>query len=464
MMRKFYLGLTALVFLFLINLVVPLQNVSAQPPTKKQLAQAKKLSDEGDKLFRQKKYREAIDRYQKATAIVPRIAVLHFNIGSAYYNLAENDLAAASLTTALEQGYAPLEVYKIRWYIYYLTKNYDGAIADLEAALKLQPNDVNFLLAAGDIYREKNMDREAVNVYEKAAQLNPNNADLHYFMALSYARMGDFVNQGVAGLKAIQKNTRYLGESWYLVGNSFQRERKFNESAEAYERAVSAKPQLVDAFNSLSQVYQILNRYSDAVDAAKRGLANHPNEGSLYTNLAWYYSLMDRHMDAIAAGKKAVALSPNQAMGYTNLCRAYNDIKEYRMAVETCAGALKINPGDGETNYYIARAYDFLKQEKTATPHYEKAVRGLVEFTKNNPDYADGFYLLGNAYLAVEKYNEAITAFKQCLQLSPKFVKAIYNLGYAYFVKGDKASARVQYNELNKIDPVLAGKLLEVIK
>jgi len=464
-MRKFYLGLATLGLLFSISLVVPVQNVTAQvPPTKKQLQQAKKLSDEGDKFFRQKNYKLAIDRYQKASAIVPRIAVLHFNIGSAYYYLGENDLSAASLTKALELNYTPLEVYKVRWYVYYLSKNFDGAIADLESALKLQPNDVNFLLAAGDIYREKNMDKEAVAAYEKASQFNPNNSDLFYFMAFSYARMGDFVNQGVAALKAIQKNTRYLGESWYLVGNSFQRERKFVESAEAYEKAVSANPKLVDAFNNLSQVYQILNRYDDAISTAKRGLENNPDDGNLYTNLSWFYSLTDRHMDAIAAGKKAIALLPNQSMGYTNLCRAYNDIKEYNLAIQTCNGALKINPTDGETNYYIARAYDFLKQEKTATPYYTKAVKGLVDFTKDNPDYADGFYLLGNSYLAVQDLNNAITAFKQCLQLSPKFVKAIYNLSYAYFVKGDKPSARLQYNELNKIDPALASKLLELIK
>jgi len=47
--------------------------------------------------------------------------------------------------------------------------------------------------------------------------------------------MGDFVNQGVNGLKAIQKGSRYLGEAWYLVGNSFQRERKFVEAADAYD-------------------------------------------------------------------------------------------------------------------------------------------------------------------------------------------------------------------------------------
>ncbi len=464
MMRKVYLGLATLVFLFSISLVVPIQNVSAQQPTKKQLAQAKKFSDEGDKFFRQKNYRFAIDRYKKASAIVPRIPVLHFNIGSAHYYLGENEPAAASLTTAFELGYSPIEVYKVRWYVYYLTKNFDGAIEDLEAALKLQPNEVTFLLAAGDVYREKNMDREAVTAYEKAAPFAPNNADLHYFIAFCYARLGEFVPQGVAALKAIQKNTRYLGESWYLVGNSFQRERKYEEAAEAYEKTVSAKPEIVDAFNSLSQVYQILNRYDDAILTAKRGLETHPNDGNLYTNLSWFYSLTDRHMDAIAAAKKAVSFLPNQSMGYTNLCRAYNDVKAYEQAIQACNGALKINPDDGETNYYIARAYDFLKQEKTATPYYTKAVKGLIDFTKNNPDYADGFYLLGNAYLAVEQKNNAISAYKQCLQLSPKFVKAIYNLGYTYFINGDKASARIQYNELNKIDPALAGKLLEVIK
>ncbi len=300
-------------------------------------------------------------------------------------------------------------------------------------------------------------------MYEKAAPFVQNSADLYYAIAFTYAKLGEPTPQGIAALNAVQKGTRFLGESWFLVGDSFQRSRKFNEAADAYEKAISAKPDLINSFINLSQVYQILNRMPDAIATAKKGIQFHPNDGTLYTNLSWFNSLIDSHVEAVTAGKKAIALLPDQSMGYTNLCRAYNDLKRYDLAVDSCTTALNLSPNDGETNFYMARAMSFQNKKDVAATHYKKAVKGLIEFTKNNPDYADGFYLLGNSYYETDQMPEAISAFKKCLAISPGFTKAIFNLGVAYFVKGDKPSARAQYNELAKFDAKRAEDLLKII-
>jgi tetratricopeptide (TPR) repeat protein len=133
------------------------------------------------------------------------------------------------------------------------------------------------------------------------------------------------------------------------------------------------------------------------------------------------------------------------------------------LAVQACTSALRLNPNDGETNFYLARAYDLQKKPDIATPYYRRAVSGLVQFTNVNPLYSDGFYLLGNAYYAEGKRSEAIAAYKRCLELSPNFTKARYNLGFIYVLEGNKAAAREQYNELQKLDKALADKLLQAI-
>ncbi|HRH40109.1 MAG TPA: tetratricopeptide repeat protein [Pyrinomonadaceae bacterium] len=459
MTKKLFLGFLILICLISMNLVV-----SAQLPNKKQVDQARKLNQDGEKLYKQKKYRLAIEKFDQSIAIMAKNPMGKFGKGLCHYELKENDAALSALTGSLDDGFpAPLQIYQIRWSLFYEKKDFDNALHDLQAALQARPNDNLLLIAAGDIYRAKNMDREAISAYEKAAPTAPNGADLFYIIAVSYANLGEYVPQGVAALKAVQKQTRFLGESWYLIGDAFQRQRKFDDAAAAYERAISAKPDFVNSFINLSQIYQLLNRLPEAVAIAKKGTELHPNDGTLFTNLAWYYSLTDQNEEAVNAGKKAIQLLPKEAMGYTNLCRAYNDLKQYNSAIDACNSALKISPNDGETNFYMARALDFLKKPDAATPYYNKAVKGLIEYTKSLPDNADGYYLLGNAYYAVSKRPEAINAYKQCLLLSPNFTKAIYNLGYMYVLGGDKTSARTQYNELLKLDKDLADKLLQAI-
>lgn len=462
MTRKIYLGFTTIIFLFSICFVA---SVTAQAqPTRKQVEQARKLAGEGDKFFRQRNYRLAIDRYQKASLLVPNYPALYYFKGFAHYNLQEYDQALEALNKAYDQGYTQIEVYKVRWYLYYLKKDYDNALRDAEAVVKIDPNNTNLLIAMGDIYREKNMDKEAIDVYEKAALLMPNNGDLQYSIAYTYSKMGDTTQQGVAALKAVQNGTRYLGDAWNLVGISFQIAKKDTEAIDAYERAISSRPTIVQAYNNLAQIYQSLNRINDAIAILKKGAEVNPTDGSLYVNLTWFYILADRPIEAIGAGKKAVSLAPDQFMGFTNLCRAYNAVGEYETAIQICNSALKLYPNHGETNLYLARSYDGLKKTDIATSYYKKAVTGLVEYTQDNPNDADGFNLLGNAYVGTNQIQNAIAAYKRCLELSPKTTRAIYNLGYMYVVNGDKASARSLYNELVKLDPKLAARLLEDIQ
>lgn len=465
-MRKVYLRFNILILLFSIGFVLSVQSIQAQQPTKKQIDQSRKLANEGDKFFRQNNFKNAIDRYQKASNLVPNYNYPHLSYYKAYshYNLREYDQALEDFSKALAQGYTPYEVYKVRWQIYYLKKDYDNALKDAEEVVKQQPSDSSLLVALGDMYQEKGMEREAIQYYEKAAPLIPNSGDILYQIAYGYSKLGNPTQQSEFAQKAIQKNTRFLGESWFLVGLTNQSTRKFSDAAEAYEKAISAKPDLVGAYTNLSQVYQILNRYDEAISILRRGINLNPNDGNMYISLAWFYSLANRHIEAIGAGKKAIELAPNEYMGYTNLCRAYNDVKEYNTAIQHCNTALKINPDDGETNFYLGRAYDFLNRTDLANTYYKKAVPGLVEFTKNNPDYSDGFYLLGNAYVSTNQVQNAIAAYKKSLALNPNFAKAISNLGYMYVLNKDKTAAKEQYNILAKLDTNLAAKLLQDIQ
>lgn len=461
MVRRVLFGLTTLLMLMVFSAVLQVQQVNAQP--RQQRERAQRLATEGDGFYRQKNYRSAIDRYAQAIALAPKYPYAYYSKGYSHYNLGEYDQAVSDFSKALDLGYKAIDVYTMRWQANYWRKNYDAALSDAQAALRLQPSSSYFNLAVGDAYRGKNDFRSALSSYKKASDLDPNNADVHYFIALCHNQLGEYVNQGFAGLKAVEKGTRYKGESWEYVGQAFLYGKKYEDAAKAYEQALAAKPNMREVYATLSDIYRNLNRFDDAINTVQRSLKLYPTDGNSYVSLSWYYSLADRHRDAVVAGLQATKLLPDQYMGYTNLCRAYNDLKEYNQAVIACNKALQLNPGDGETNLYLARAYDFQNRAALATAAYKKAVDGLVAFTRNNPDYSDGFYLLGNAYYAVDQLPNAITAYKRCLELAPNFTKARYNLGYIYALNGNKPLAREQYNALRDLDADLASKLLAAI-
>ena len=442
-------------------------SLTAEVPAqkKKDIEKARKLAKQGDLLYNKKDYRNAITKYSEAIAVLPTFPAAYFWKGYAHYYLNEYDQSINDLNQAESQGFdKPLEIFRLRWFLNYQAKNYDAALKDALVASQLDPNNVTYNIALGDIYRMKESYREAATYYKKATEQDQNNSDIAYFLAVSYANLGETDNQGMAALEALKRKTKYVGESSFYVADALNKQKKFDEAAEFYQRTIDLKPDIYPSYNALADIYRSRNEFDKAIEVTRKGLKQFPKDAPLYTSLAWFYSLADRPQDAIIAARSATLLAPDQYMGFTNLCRAYNDAKEYQQAIATCNNALRIKPGDGETYYYMGRAYEFLKQTAKAEESYKKAIDGLIKFTSETPDYSDGFYLLGNAYFSIGDDDKAIAAYNKCLQLAPRFARARYALGLTYLIgKRDKPKAREQYNLLRDVDAALAEKLKQEI-
>lgn len=432
--------------------------------TKKERERAQRLIRQGDQAFNQRDYREAVAKYAEAIILVPNFAPVRFWKGYAHYYLKEYDQAIAEFDQALAKGFnKPLDVLRLRWFIYLEQKNYDAALADALEIVRLEPNNGANYFSVATVHQVRKQWAEALDFYKQGLKYKTDDGDVYYFIAECHANLGDFLNQGFAALDALKYKTKYVGESYYLIADAFYRARKYDEAIEYYERTINVKPEIYGSYNGLADIFRIKNRFNDAIRVTRDGLARFPNDANLYVGLSWYYSLANRHQEAIDAAKSAINLDARLPMGHTNLCRAYNDTAQYNLAIQSCNNALRLAPGDGESHLYLARAYEFLKQTERATENYNKAIAGLQKFTGENPEYSDGFFLLGNAYFAMERDREAVAAYTRCLELAPNFARARFSLGVTYNTMGRKDLAREQLEALRNLDPALAERLRVVI-
>ena len=451
-----------LLFLLFAAVLLPVDSFAQ---AKKDQRRAEQLIKAGDKAFKEKNYRLAVDSYSQAVVIVPNNPYAHFWKGYAHYYLKEYDLALPEFDLAAAKGYKPIDVAKVRWFIHKETKNYDAAAADVKQILLAEPNNAEFAVALAELDYSRGAFQEAADAYQSAILKAPNNGNLYYGLAMSKSKLGDMAGQASAAEEAVKKNTQFLAESYFLIAEARQSQKRNAEAIEAYERALKSKPDVYSAYRNLAELYRSENRITEAIEISKRGLRLFPNDGNIFTDITWLYSLAGRTDDAVEAGRAATRLLPQQALGFTNLCRAYNDANKPDLAVSACNTALRLKPNDGETNFYLGRANALLQKPAEADKYYKRAVVGLVEFTKNNPDYSDGYYLLGNAYAEDGQPAKALEAYKKCLELNPRFAKAQFNIGVILIGKKDKTGAMEQYNALLNTDKVLARKLkLEIDK
>lgn len=431
---------------------------------KSQLKQAAKLKSEGDASLRQKDYRAAIGKYAAAIAIVPSFSEAHFAKGGAHIQLNENEQAIAEMDAALAGGYKPLDVYRVRWRLYFDRKNYDAALQDARKGLEFEPKNFDYYRAIGEIELAKNSFQTALDTFQKIAQSNPNDADVHYFIAASFAGLKNTEKQIAAAEQAVSRNTKYAGESYFLIAEAHRTNKNYAAAGEFYRKAISAKPGVhIAAYQNLSDIYRRQNLFNEAVETTKKGLENFPDNADLQIDLGHYYSLADRNAEAIVAAEQAVKLLPENYAGYATLCRVYYETKQFQQARQVCETALKLNSNDGATSVYAGFTSLSLNRDDIAKDFFKKATVQLLEYTRANPDYFDGFYLLGNSFYYAEQPQRAIQAYLKTLELNPKFTRARFNLGLAYFVNKNLPAAREQYNALLKTNRDLADKLLAII-
>lgn len=457
-------------------------SATAAAQTKKQQKEAKTLAEQASKAFDQKNFRLAVDQYAQSLALVPNNPEAHYKKGVAHLNLKEDAQALTEFQQALSQGYnRPLDIYSVRWKIFRDQKNTDAALADLQQAATLDPQNPQLQLAAGDLALVRGENDKALDAYQKASLRIPNNPEPFLGIARAKYALGDAAGQLEAAENALKHGTQQYAEANFLMADALQKLNRPDDAIEAYKKVITADTGRFEVYKTMGALYRSQGRFDDAIDILRKGLtavnlrieeltkdpATPPDAvknmrvlaAAMYTDASWLYSFEDRPDDAVQAALAALRLQPDQAAAYTNLCRAYNDLKKPEMAVTACYNALKSDPSDGETLFYLGRAYDLAGRRPDANRAYKGAVSGLIGLTQKNPVSSDGFYLLGNAYFADNQPQKAIEAYQKSLELSPRFARARFNLGYILNSQKQKQAALEQYNSLLQLDPALAAKL-----
>ena len=242
-------------------------------------------------------------------------------------------------------------------YLYYCLRDYNGALAELEAARRSLPNDPRIFELSGYILRRRGQQEGGVRNLERAVELDPRNPFMLQQLAVSYQQLRRYPEEAAVLDRALTIVPNDVGTKTFRVGVDFLWKAETRPLHETIDSILAGGPSAI----------------SDAADA-------------------WFLCALAER-DPTAAERALVAAGDNP-------CWTDNTVN------------LSRNFGEG----LLAR---MMKDEGRAHAAFRKARLEQEKIVQVQPDYGPALCVLGLIDAALGRNEEALGEGRRAIELLP---------------------------------------------
>ena len=272
-------------------------------PAQDARTQSFRMQSEGMRLYREGKYKDAIEALQK---------VVNINLNSfmAFYYLG----------ICLNAD-----------------RRYGEALEPLKIALDLQPDYVQAHLALGDACLKQGDTGEARAEYLRALELQPGYAPAYDGLGRLFETMGQDGEAETQYRKALEINVAFA-DAYTHLGDLYLRKDRPEDAIQLFLKAIGMKPDFSSAFTRLGVAYAREKLYDDAIAAIRKSQTLTPLDPEPYVSLARIYIDLQSFARAEAEIQAALAQDhdhPGAHLVLSDLKRAQED---FPAAVEVLEG------------------------------------------------------------------------------------------------------------------------------
>jgi tetratricopeptide (TPR) repeat protein len=250
----------------------------------------------------------------------------------------------------------------------------DEAVADMEAAARLQPDDWSPHLNLARAYEQAGRKDEAEREIQRVLARRPPPlvlADYHTVRArdLYEARRDD---EAVAECRAALRE-RDLPLAHGYLGQALLRLGRYEEAALAFSRYLeTGGAPLNDIFRGRGQTRMKLGDYLGACEDYTRVVLAQP-DAEIYEHRGWAYFFADAWQPALRDFDQALHLDPERGDAYTGRGLARVMLGRYREAVRDADEALRRGPTTPEMMHNIACVFAQAAARNEADPAPDRA-------------------------------------------------------------------------------------------
>lgn len=255
----------------------------------------------------------------------------------------------------------------------YQRKDFAGARAAAEATLRQYPDHPVLLQLLGVIYGQSGETEKSVAMLTRALKLTPSHVQTRLNLAKALIDAGDPARAEAVSDPAAVPGTM-TAELWRLRGDALKAAGKLQEAIVAYESAVAAKPDYVDAWNNLGNTRRSAGDREGAIAALEEALLLRPDLPLAHLNFAKALNAAARTQDAVAILKAGLRLAPNDVPMLIDLGNDYSRLNRSNEALEYLDRAAVLKPGDADIHLAIGQAHAKLHHIEEASAAFRRTI------------------------------------------------------------------------------------------
>jgi tetratricopeptide (TPR) repeat protein len=235
----------------------------------------------------------------------------------------------------------------------------DRAIAEYDAALRIDPKSAEAYSSRGDAWRDNEDLDKAVADYTASLQLAAD-AAVYLNRGLIWHDRGEY-EKAIADFGAALPLDPKNAYVFFHRGNSWSDLGEHDKAIGDYTRAVRLDPVFDAAFFNRGWEWDERGEYAKAVADFTESLRLNPDDASAYVNRGRAWERLNETLKAIADYSEAIALEPEGATAYANRGKLRLRNQQTGEAVADFDAVLRLDPQDDDVLYARAMAQLILR-------------------------------------------------------------------------------------------------------
>jgi tetratricopeptide (TPR) repeat protein len=304
---------------------------------------------------------------------------------------------------------------------------------------------VNAYNERGLAYGNKGQHDKALQDFDEALRLDPQNAMIHNNRGWAFNNKGD-PDHAIRDLdEAIRLNPKFA-VAFNNRGYSYLNKSDYDRAIHDFDDAIRFNPKYANAFNNRGRSFTAKGQYDRALKDLDEAIRLDPKVSSAYNNRGWTFNKKQEFDRALIDLDEAVRIDPKNAIAYINRSASYNGKHDYDRAIREAGVAIDLTPS--AVNAYFNRG-----QAYTAKAMYDFALRDLDEAIRLAPRNVAVLNGRGFAYKQKGDFDRAIRDLDEAIRIDPNFFPLYSNRGDAYRQKGDPDRAIVDLSAAIRLEP-----------